>query len=283
MAKGKVVVTGGSGLAGSFIVEHLVREGYVVLNVDIVPPKQDIAPYKLVDLTDLGQVYGALAGAEKVVHFGAIPRPVYHTPDVVFRTNVMSTFNVMEASVGLGIRRVVYASSMSFLGYPFNYQHFEPLYAPVDEDHPSGAQDAYALSKYLGEEIAKAFVRRSGNKLSVISLRLGWIHTPESFKRQITPLLSDLDGAKYNIWVYIDARDAAHATQLALESPLTGHEAFFIVADDNFTDQPTADLIRRYFPSTEIRDDLEGRQSLLSNAKAKRLLGWQPQYSWSEY
>lgn len=278
-----IVVTGGSGLAGASVVQELLRHGHQVTVIDRVPPPDQRWPYRLVDLQDLGQVYGALRGAEAVAHLGAIPRPSFHTHDVVFQTNVMATYNVFEAAAALGVGRVVYASSMSVLGYPFYHQHFQPKYAPIDEAHPPLPQDSYALSKYLGEEIAQAFVRRGG--LAAISLRLTWVHTPESFRELIPPLWDDPDlaAAAPNLWVYIDTRDVAQAFRLALESELAGHHPFFISAANSFMKTPTADLLRRYYPQTEIRPGVTGHQSVISSAKAEQMLGFKAHYSWETY
>lgn len=270
-------------MAGSAVTEYLVSMGYEVLCADIVHPNRPVCPYKVVDLTDLGQVYGILAATDHVVHFGGIPRPTLNTPDAVFRTNVMATFNVFEAVVNLGIRRVVYASSKSVIGYPFQHQSFSPRYAPIDEEHPEGPQDAYALSKYIGEEIAKGFVRRMAGRLSVASLRLSWIHTPATFKDQITPLQSFPAQAMSNLWTYVDSRDVAEATRLALEVDFDGHEAIFVAASDSFSLEPTADLVRKFYPDTQIRSGLEGSNSILSISKARRVLGFTPKHLWSSY
>lgn len=276
-----VVVTGGSGLAGRFVVEDLVRHGYAVTSVDRVKPVPVLAPNRLVDLQDLGQAYGCLAGAEAVVHLAAIPRPGFDTNEVVFRTNVMTTFNVLEAAAQLGLRRLVLASSKSVLGYPFFYHRFAPHYVPIDEDHPLQPQDPYALSKVVGEEMAKAFVRRSG--MTIISLRLAWIHTPETFKQQLQPMWDDPAAGASNLWGYVDARDAAQACRRALEVDLTGHEAFFIAAPDTFMKTPTAELVRRFYPEARIAPDFAGRPSLLSTAKAARLLRYKAEYTWESY
>jgi nucleoside-diphosphate-sugar epimerase len=178
----RVVVTGGSGLAGRAVVDDLMEHGFDVVNVDLVPGDGP-APFRRADLVDLGQVYGCMREAQAVVHFAAIPRPTLDVPEVVFRTNVMSAFNVLEAASALGISRVVSASSVSVLGFPFFAQPFAPDYVPIDEAHPLLPQDAYALSKRIGEELAAGFARRGG--LSVVSLRFPWIHTPRTFAEQV--------------------------------------------------------------------------------------------------
>jgi nucleoside-diphosphate-sugar epimerase len=277
----KVVVTGGSGLAGRFVVEDLVEHGYNVSSVDIVAPPRNLARYLLVDMEDFGQVCGCLAGADAVIHLAAIPRPTFHTNNVVFRTNVMTFYNVLEAAATLGIRRVVFASSVSVLGFPFFYRPLAPVYVPIDESHPALPQDPYALSKHLGEEMAQAFVRRCD--MTVISLRFPWIHTPESFKEQIVPLWDDPSAGASNLWSYIDARDAAQSCRLALHADIHGHEPFFVAAPNTFMKIPTVDLVRGCYPDAEIRPGLDGHQSLLNSAKAAQTLNYKPLYTWEAY
>lgn len=280
----KVVVTGGSGHAGAFVVQDLVEHGNEVLSVDRTKPARPVSPYRFANLEDLGEVYGCLHDAEAVVHFAAIPRPIYDNDEVVYRTNTMTTFNVLEAAAQLGIQRVVLASSMSVLGYPFFYHYFAPEYAPIDEAHPLKPQDPYALSKVVGEVMAQAFARRAGT--TVISLRLGWIHTAETFKQQIVPFWDnpmERGHASDNLWGYIDSRDAAQACRLALQANVTGHEAFFIAAPNTFMKTPTEELIRNFYPETKIPDGLTGNWALLSSAKAERVLGFHAEHLWQEY
>ena len=276
----RVVVTGGSGLAGSAVVTHLLEHGFETTNVDLVPGT-GAAPFRRADLGDLGQVYGAIRGADAIVHFAAIPRPTFDVPEVVFRTNIMSTFNVLEAAHTLGVRRVVIASSVSVLGFPFNERPLVPRYVPIDEDHPSQPQDAYALSKQLVEELAAGFARRG--RLRIVSLRFPWIHTPETFARDIRPLPADSAVAAANLWSYIDTRDAAEAVRLGLAADVSSHEACFVAAADSFALEPSPELVARHYPETIIRDGFAGHVSLLSSAKARRLLGFQPQWSWRSY
>ncbi|MDF3018012.1 MAG: NAD-dependent epimerase/dehydratase, partial [Thermomicrobiales bacterium] len=236
----RVVVTGGSGLAGRAVVEDLVEHGFDVTNVDLVA-SDGPAPFRRADLEDLGQVYSCLRGAEAVVHFAAIPRPTLDVPEVVFRTNVMSAFNLLEAVSALGINRVVSASSVSVLGFPFFERPFAPRYVPIDEAHPLLPQDAYALSKRIGEELADGFARRG--RLSVVSLRFPWIHTPRTFAEQVRPLWADPAAGASNLWSYIDTRDVAEAVRLALTAEIGGHEACFVAAADSFMPIPSRVLV----------------------------------------
>jgi nucleoside-diphosphate-sugar epimerase len=276
----RVVVTGGSGLAGSAVVDGLMEHGFDVTNVDLVA-SDGPAPFRRADLEDLGQVYSCLRGAEAVVHFAAIPRPTLDASEVVFRTNVMSAFNILEAASALGINRVVSASSVSVLGFPFFEQPFAPRYVPIDETHPLLPQDAYALSKRIGEELADGFSRRG--RLTVVSLRFPWIHTPRTFAEQVLPLWADPAAGASNLWSYIDTRDVAEAARLALTAEIGGHEACFVAASDSFMPIPSRMLVTNDYPTTVIRDALTDHASLLSTAKAEALLGYRARYSWRSY
>jgi nucleoside-diphosphate-sugar epimerase len=276
----RVVVTGGSGLAGRAVVEILVEHRFDVTNVDLVA-SDGPAPFRRADLENLGQVYGCLRGAEAVVHFAAIPRPTLDVPEVVFRTNVMSVFNVLEAASALGINRVVSASSVSVLGFPFFEQPFAPSYVPIDEAHPLLPQDAYALSKRIGEELADGFARRG--RLSVVSLRFPWIHTPRTFAEQVRPLWADAAAGASNLWSYIDTRDVAEAVRLALTAEFGGHEACFVAAADSFMPIPSRVLVADHYPTTIIHDELADHISLLSSARAEALIGFHARHSWRSY
>jgi nucleoside-diphosphate-sugar epimerase len=276
----RVVVTGGSGLAGRAVVEELVEHGFDVLNVDLAPSEGPVQ-FRRADLADLGQVYGCLRDAEAVVHFAAIPRPSFDVPEVVFRTNVMSTFNVLEAASTLGINRVVYASSVSVLGFPFFVQPFAPDYVPIDEAHALLPQDAYALSKRIGEELADGFTRRGC--LTVVSLRFPWIHTPRTFAEQVQPLWKDPAAGASNLWSYIDSRDVAEAARLALTAEVSGHVACFVAASDSFMPIPSRMLVADHYPTAIIQDGLTDHASLLSSAKAQAMLGFRARYSWRSY
>lgn len=276
----RIVVTGGSGLAGRAVVDHLVAHGHDVTNADVVPRESE-APFRRVEMGDLGQVYGALRGAEAVVHLAAIPRPTFDLPEVVYRTNTMAAFNVLEAASSLGIPRVVYASSVSVIGFPFFERPFAPEYVPIDEAHPRLPQDAYALSKYVGEELAAGFARRG--RLSVVSLRFAWIHTPETFAAQLAPLQADPAAGASNLWSYVDSRDVAESVRLALTADVTGHAACFVAAPDTFMPVPSRELVASFYPTTVMRDDFGTYDSLLSSGRAERLIGFRPKHSWRSY
>jgi nucleoside-diphosphate-sugar epimerase len=276
----RVVVTGGSGLVATYLIDNLLQSGHDVVSVDRAKPAVPRTRYRLADLEDLGHVYSCLEEAEAVIHLAALHLGI-EPNQVVFRTNVMSTYNILEASAALGIRKVVLASSKSVLGYPGFHRAFAPRYAPIDEEHPLLPQDSYALSKVACEEMASAFVRRT--EMSVISLRPTWIHTPDTFRQYIPPIWDNPSAGASILWCYVDVRDVAQAFELALKAELPGHESFYIAANNSFMKQPTAELIQRFYPETNLRLDQPDGWSILSSARASRMLGYEPRYRWEDY
>ncbi|WP_199622006.1 NAD-dependent epimerase/dehydratase family protein [Paenibacillus alkalitolerans] len=288
MNKPRIIVTGGSGKAGKWILKHFVEQNYEVVNLDMKLPDEPVCRTIITDLNDLGQVHNALApfsgGARKeaagIVHFAAIPQAYTHPNDVCFRNNVMITNNILEAAANLGIGKAVLASSESSYGICFAAEFFEPQYLPVDEDHPQLPEDSYGLSKVVNEVTAEAFHRRTG--MQVISFRLGNILVPESYA-QLKQNFDQTEARKRILWSYIDARDVAIACRLAIEKDGLGAQALNLAADDISSDRTTRELVERYLPGVkDIRIPLEGRVSLLSNAKVKQLLGWQQRYKLME-
>lgn len=278
----RVLVTGGSGLLGQAVLTDLLAHGCDVVCADRVPPALPV-PYRLIDVTDYGQVAGIMAGIDAVVHCAAIPRPLYHPAQVVFHTNVNGTFNVYEAAAAHGVQRVVYASSIAVLGYPFFTHPITPDRVPINETAARAPQDAYALSKSIGEDIAAAFAMRAG--IDTISVRLPWIQTPDSFRTQIVPLhIHDPhNDAAANLWAYIDSRDAARACRLTLTTTVTGHRAVFVAAADTFMPQPTRDLLAAHYPAAHIDENLSGFDSVIAQQPARDLLGFIPHYTWRAY
>lgn len=280
MSSRDVLVTGGSGKAGKWVVEHLLESGYNVVNADRIASTL-VQTYQ-VDLTDLGQAFGVVDGKDAVLHLAAIPWPGEHTPEVVFRNNVMSTFNILQAACVLGVRKVVLAGSESALGFPFMFRRFSPRYLPIDEEHPLLAQDAYGLSKIVLEELAKGFVRRNP-EMSIISLRLSYILQPQDYAAELTAAWQDERRNDFNLWAYVDARDTAIAFRLALEYPQPGFEAFYIAAPDTLMEAPTLELVQRHYPGVEkIAEGFGGRMSPLDCRKAERRLGFRPRYTWKD-
>ena len=273
----KVVVTGGTGKAGRAVVSELMAHGYEVLNVDLRRPAERVSEFLQAGMTDYGQTVAALHGAEAVVHLGAIPAPGLQSEEVTFRTNITSTYNVFEAARILGMQRVIWASSETTLGLPFDRQ--SPIYAPIDEEHPLFPETSYALSKVLGEEIGRQFNRWTG--IPVVSLRLSNIMEPHDYAAFLT-FQDDPFSRKWNLWGYVDARDVAQSCRLGLEAPISGAESFIVAAADSVMETPNAELMARVFPGVPLRAGTGEHETLLSIAKAQRLLGYAPAYSWRE-
>lgn len=277
----RIVVTGSSGLLGRHIVAALLEAGHDVTGVDTAPPAGDISRHIGADLTDLGAAAEVVDGAEAVVHAAAIPRPTGRTAGDVFSTNVAAAFNVVEAAVRAHVPKLVYASSYSITGFPFNATPVVPAYFPVDANWPAAPQDAYALSKWLGEEIVAAAVRRSG--LAAVSLRMPWIQTPDTFGRDVVPRRGDPAVAARNLWSYIDARDAGEAFRAAIATPFGGHRRLFISAADTFMEGDTEPLVRAAYPDAPLRRPLAGVESVFDLGEARALLGFAPRHSWRDY
>ncbi len=285
-----VVVTGGSGKTGRAVCRDLVAHGYNVLNVDTQRSPDPCCPFYKVDLSDLGQTMDALRWtggrdhpfrqfreADAVVHLAAIPAPDLAPENVAFHNNVASTYNVFSAAMMLGIKRVVWASSETTLGLPFS-PDAPPAYAPVDEEHPLRPESAYALSKVLGEEMARQMHRWNPGS-TFIGLRLSNVMAIEDYERfagwQDKPRFRE-----WNLWGYIDARDCAQAVRKSLHVDFVGADHFIIANADTVMRRDSADLMGEVFPGVPLRRPIAKRETLLSIEKARRVLGYEPQFNW---
>jgi nucleoside-diphosphate-sugar epimerase len=290
----RVIVTGGSGLAGKWVVEDLVEHGYEVLNLDRVPMPKRTARTLITDITDAGQVFNALASStaptefvpdlepkpiDAIVHFAAIPRIMVTTDNEVFRINVMGTYNILDAASKLGIRKVIVASSETTYGVVFAHRHRNPQYFPLDEQYPVDPMDSYATSKVINEVTAKAFHARTG--ADIYCFRIGNVLDPEDYAKFPT-WNKDPSLRKRIAWSYIDGRDLAKAARLGIEKDGLGFEVMNIAADDVSSDLPTAELLKRFYPDVPVKKQLGEFETLLSNEKLKRLLGWKQQYYWRD-
>jgi nucleoside-diphosphate-sugar epimerase len=273
----KIVVTGGSGKAGRATVRELLEHGYDVRNIDIAPPPEPLAPYQSVDLMDLGQAIEALHGADAVVHLAANPNPSGWTEERMFRHNTTTTYNIFRAATVLGLGRVVWASSETTLGLPFERE--QPRYAPIDEDHPLLPESSYALSKVISEEMARQFSRWSS--IPFVGLRFSNIMEPDDYKN-FPGFWDDPHKRKWNLWGYVDARDVAQSCRCGLEADITGAEAFIVAAADTVMNRPNRELLAAVFPGVPLREGTGDNDTLLGIGKARRLLGYAPAYSWRD-
>ncbi len=277
----KIAVTGGSGKLGRSVVRRLRDEGHDVVNLDRVGARGSVV---LVDLTDHGQVADAIGGVDEqhdgldaVVHLAAIPAPGI-VPDVAtFHHNMLATYNVFQAARRAGITRLVYASSETVLGLPFETP---PPYIPVDEEYPARPESTYSLVKHLEEQMAIQLTRWDP-ALSITALRFSNVMDPDDYAA-FPGYHGDAQLRRWNLWGYIDARDGAQAVVRALEVARPGFEAYIIAAADTVMTRPSNDLAAEVFPGVELRP-VEGTQTLLSIDKARRLLGYSPEHSWRDH
>jgi nucleoside-diphosphate-sugar epimerase len=274
---GRVVVTGGSGKAGRAVVRDLLAHGEDVLSADLVRSPELACEQLVADLTDFGETVEALRGAEAVVHLAAIPAPGLRPDERTFRVNTTSTYNVFSAAPLLGLRRVVWASSETVLGLPFERE--PPAYAPIDEDHPLRPEYSYALSKVISEEMARQFHRWTG--IPYLGLRFSNVMEPDDYAR-FPGFWDDPELRRWNLWGYVDARDVAQACRLALRGDAGGAEAFIVAAADTVMNRPSRELMAEVYPEVEIRGELGEFETLLAIGKARRLLGYEPAYSWRD-
>jgi len=284
----RVVVTGGAGKLGRACVAELVREGWDVVVFDRARPPEGLetagAVYLPIDLTNYGQVLDAMLGLEEnysqidaLVHLAAIPSPGKAPDHATFMNNISCTWNVVSAARRAGITNIVWASSETVLGLPFETP---PPYIPVDEEYAPRPESTYSLVKTLEETMAIQLCRWDP-ALKMIGLRFSNVMEPADYAR--FPAFDDDPGSrKWNLWGYIDARDGAQAVRLALESDLTGTEIFIIANADTVLSRPNAAVIEEFFPGVEVRDGVGEHETLLSIDKAKRLLGFKPAYSWRD-
>jgi nucleoside-diphosphate-sugar epimerase len=275
----KIIVTGGTGKAGRAAIQELVNSGYEVRNLDIAGNSAPGDPTSLaVDLTDYGQTVDAMVGYDGVVHLAAIPAPFIRTDEVTFRVNMSSTFNVFQAATTLGMKRIVWASSETTLGLPFDRE--KPDYAPIDENQTPYPESTYALSKLLSEEMARQYNRWTG--IPIVGLRISNIMEPHDYQR-FPSFWNDPMLRKWNLWGYVDARDVAQACRLGLEADITGAEVFIIAAADTCMTTKNADLMTAVFPEVELKGDIGDYKTLLAVDKARQMLGYEPKHSWRDY
>ncbi len=273
----RIVVTGGSGKAGRWIVRDLREHGHDVLNVDARHDGSAHGLCLVADLADYGQAQEALAGADAVVHLAAVPAPELRTPAETFRINALSTYNVFAAAASIGLERVVWASSETVLGLPFDTP---PLFAPIDETIEPRPESSYSLAKLAGETMATQFNRRTG--IPFVGLRISNIMEPDDYAA-FPSYWSDARLRRWNLWGYVDCRDVAQACRLALTAEVTNAEICIVAAAETVMTRPSADLMAEVFPSVPLTREVQGRETLLAIDRARHLLGYEPAHHWSDH
>jgi nucleoside-diphosphate-sugar epimerase len=279
----RIAVTGGSGKLGRHVVRRLSDDGHQVLNLDRAGARSP--GLVVVDLRNYGEVLDVLLGVDDrhdgfdaVVHLGAIPAPGIIPDAATFENNMLSTYNVFQAARRAGIKKVVYASSETVLGLPFDV---DPPYIPVDEEYPARPESTYSLVKHLEEQMAKELTRWDP-ELCVTALRFSNVMDVEDYQN-FPSFDADATLRKWNLWGYIDGRDGAQAVVRALENAKPGFEAFIIANADTVMSRPSAGLAAEVFPDVKVVKELGEHETMLSIDKARRLLGFEPEHTWRDH
>jgi nucleoside-diphosphate-sugar epimerase len=291
----RVLFTGGSGKAGRHVVAYLVAAGHRVLNFDRVPLGLAGAHDLIGDVTDAGQVYSAMrshAGYDEletgtgaqvydaVVHFAAVPRHGMMPDTETFRVNVMGTYNVLEAAVKMGVRKVILASSETTYGICFSDGVVDPKVMPVDEDYEIDPMDSYGLSKRVNEVTGQGFQRRSG--ADIYALRIGNVIEPHEYATIFPAAAADPGIRRRIAFSYIDARDLGQIVDLCLKTDGLGWQVFNAANDTSSVPQPNEELLARYFPDVPLSRPVGTHEGLLSNRKVREVLGFRQNHDWRD-
>jgi len=291
----RVFFTGGAGKAGKHAIAHLTAQGHQVTNIDLA--KLDLPGVKSlhVDLTDAGQVFNAMQAYadysdldsgegmktyDAVVHFAAIPAILFRPDNETYRINVMSTYNVIDAAVRLGIRKVIIASSETTYGVCFADSEVKPLYVPVDEEHPVVPPDSYAMSKVVNEITAKSFQLRSG--IDIYALRINNVIEPHEYAQNFPAFMENPALRRRNIFAYIDARDLGHMVDCCLRTDGLGYQVFNVSNDDMSVNISSDEVIARFYDGVPVKRKMGRDETFYANDKAKRMVGFKPRHSWRD-
>ncbi|SEK88391.1 NAD-dependent epimerase/dehydratase family protein [Haloferax larsenii] len=288
-----VVVTGGTGRIGPTVIDHLRDHGYTVTNLSRSGGSDHADHDYRVSALDPGDLTATLAAvdADAIVHLGTISTPTHDPGHRVFESNVQSTYVVLEAAATLDIDTVALASSMSAIGGSFEPDPARIDFLPVDETHRATPSNPYGLGKYVAEETAAGFARRADAPSTIASLRFPWMPSRKEAEETFVEQDRTLDGlresgvfhtARNTLFAYLGRDDAARLVRRAIEADFEGHEVFWAAAADTSMTVDSAEIARDVYPDAEVRGDLLGHESLVSTAKAARLLGWKPEWSWRD-
>lgn len=296
MTKKRIFFTGGSGKAGKHVVPYLLAQGHRVMNVDLKPLDHPGVDNLIADITDSGQMFNAMSsyaaldelepgnGVPKfdaVVHFAAVPRILINPDNETFRVNTMGTYNVIEAAVKLGIKKIIIASSETTYGVCFSDGPTDPKSLPLEEDYDVDPMDSYGLSKVVNEKTARSFQRRSG--FDIYALRIGNVIEPHEYEQLFPHYFKNPEVRRRNAFCYIDARDLGQIVDLCLEKDGLGYQVFNAGNDHNGAVIPSKELAERFFPGVPITRELEEHEALFSNKKIREVLGFKEEHNWKKY
>ncbi|SLN39333.1 NAD-dependent epimerase/dehydratase family protein [Pseudooctadecabacter jejudonensis] len=294
----RVFFTGGSGKAGRYAIQELQAAGHTVVNIDQVPCGLPDTPELLIDLTDPGQVMGAMTqwadfdemedaprAYDAVVHFAAVPRVMIGDDGSCFRANVASTYNVIEAAYKLGVPKVIFASSETTYGVCFAQGEVKPAYVPVDEDHPTVPHDSYAMSKVCNEATARSFQARAaqaGRAMDIYGLRINNVIEPHEYVQNFPAFVADPALRRRNIFAYIDARDLGQMVNCCLATDGLGYEVFNVANEDSSVGMPSVEVAETFYAGVPVKGDLGGHTTFYAIDKAKKMVGFAPEHGWRD-
>lgn len=296
MTTKRLLFTGGSGKAGKHVIPYLLDQGHTVMNVDLVPLDHPGVNNLIVDITDSGQVFNAMssyAGLDElepghgiprfdaVVHFAAVPRILIKPDNETFRINTIGTYNVIEAAVKLGIKKIIIASSETTYGICFSDGKTDPKSLPLEEDYDVDPMDSYGLSKVVNEKTARSFQRRSG--VDIYALRIGNVIEPHEYAELFPHYFKHPEVRRRNAFCYIDARDLGQIVDLCLQKDNLGYQVFNAGNDENGAVLPTQELAKTFFPNVPITREMGEYEALFSNRKIREVLGFKEQHNWQKY
>ena len=295
MTNKRIFFTGGSGKAGRHVIPYLLNQGYRVLNVDLLPLHHPGVDNLHADITDSGQMFnamtsyagldelelGAMPPFDAVVHFAAVPRILLKPDNETFRVNTIGTYNVIEAAVKLGIKKIIIASSETTYGVCFSDGKTDPHSLPLEEDYDIDPMDSYGLSKLVNEKTARSFQRRSG--FDIYALRIGNVIEPHEYMELFPNYFRHPEVRRRNAFCYIDARDLGQIVDLCIKKDGLGFQVFNAGNDHNGAILPSKDLIDRFFPGVPVTRELGEYEALFSNRKIREVLGFKEQHNWRNY
>ncbi len=296
MIKKRILFTGGSGKAGKHVIPYLLDQGHRVMNVDLMPLNHPGVDNLIADITDSGQMFNAMssyAGLDEldggngvprfdaVVHFAAVPRILIRPDNETFRVNTIGTYNVIEAAVKLGIKKIIIASSETTYGICFADGKINPKTLPLDENYDVDPMDSYGLSKVVNEKTARSFQLRSG--FDIYALRIGNVIEPHEYATLFPHYLKNPEVRRRNAFCYIDARDLGQIVDLCLQKDGLGYQVFNAGNDHNGAIIPSKELAEQFFPGVPITRELEENEALFSNRRIREVLGFKEQHNWRNY
>jgi nucleoside-diphosphate-sugar epimerase len=296
MTPKRILFTGGSGKAGKHVVPYLLEQGHTVLNVDLTPLDYPGVHNLIADITDAGQMFNAMSSYvgledlepghgvrpfDAVVHFAAVPRILIKPDNETFRVNTMGSYNVIEAAVKLGIKKIIIASSETTYGICFSDGETNPHFLPLDEEYDVDPMDSYGLSKVVNEKTARSFQRRSG--FDIYALRIGNVIEPHEYQDLFPKFFENPETRRRNAFCYIDARDLGQIVDLCVQKDNLGYQVFNAGNDENGAIIPNKEIIERFFPNVPITRELEENEALFSNQKIREVLGFKEQHNWQKY